>query len=96
MGIESERTALSIESIPKSLKSEVQMDQTVDTLGGESAEPPERQNQQKINEKNGNLDLWRPINAIANNVWQLSKSKLFYALDVKCLNCVISRLIIIW
>lgn len=56
MGIESERTALSIESIPKSV-SEVQMDQTADTLGGENAEPPERLNQQKVNEKNGNLDF---------------------------------------
>lgn len=56
MGIESERAALSIESIPKSV-SEVQMDQTADSLASENPEPPERQNQQKVNEKNGNLDF---------------------------------------
>lgn len=56
MGIESERTALSIESIPKSV-SEVQMEQPLDTLSSENPEPPERQSQQKGSEKNGNLDF---------------------------------------
>lgn len=55
MGIESERTALSIESIPKSV-SEVQMDQSMEAGNNENPEPPELKNQPKLNEKNGNLD----------------------------------------
>lgn len=49
MGIESERTALSIESIPKSV-SEAQMEQTTEAGSKESSEPPERV---KVSEKNG-------------------------------------------
>lgn len=56
MGIESERTALSIESIPKSF-SGAQMEQQADVLSTETNEPPEhRNNQQRTNEKNGNYD----------------------------------------
>lgn len=55
MGIKSERPALSIESIPKSV-SEATMEQTTDAVVGENPEPPERQNQPKPSEKNGNLD----------------------------------------
>lgn len=59
MGIENERpaTALSIESIPKSV-SEVQvMEATTEAPAADSLEPPEERKQRKISEKNGNLDM---------------------------------------
>lgn len=56
MGIESERPALSMESIPKSV-SEATMEQTTDAAVGENPEPPERKNLPKPGEKNGNLDI---------------------------------------
>jgi hypothetical protein len=55
MGIENERTALSIESIPKSI-SEVQMGELPTEAAGNSGEiveSPLRQNHQKTVEKNG-------------------------------------------
>lgn len=57
MGIENERpaTALSIESIPKSV-SEAQMEQTTEAPSSDNVEPPEQRKQRKISEKNGNLD----------------------------------------
>lgn len=63
MGIESERPALSIESIPKSV-SEAQMDQTGEQAASDnlklSPEVNGRVIQPKSSEKNGNLDHQMP------------------------------------
>lgn len=56
MGIESERPALSIESIPKSIVG-VPMEQQAEVGSNESKESPERHSQLRLNEKNGNLDI---------------------------------------
>jgi hypothetical protein len=54
MGIENERTALSIESIPKSLNSQANMEISTDVgNSGESVEPAQRTTPQKTSEKNG-------------------------------------------
>jgi hypothetical protein len=55
MGIENERTALSIESIPKSLNSQVHMELSAIEAGasGESVEPAQRTSPLKLAEKNG-------------------------------------------
>lgn len=54
MGIENERTALSIESIPKSLNSQANMEISIDASNsGESVEPAQRTTPQKASEKNG-------------------------------------------
>jgi hypothetical protein len=55
MGIENERTALSIESIPKSLSSQAQMELATEAgVSGEIVvEPPLRTTPQKLVEKNG-------------------------------------------
>lgn len=59
MGIESERPALSVESIPKSV-SEAQMDQTGEQVASDNLKLPTEVNgrviQLKGGEKNGNLD----------------------------------------
>lgn len=57
MGIESERPALSIESIPQSM-SGIQMEQSTETNNSENPEPPERRIQKIRSEKNGNLDCF--------------------------------------
>lgn len=58
MGVENERTALSVESIPKSI---VEMEQSTDVAvvsSSENPEPPEQLKPPKVGEKNGNLDIY--------------------------------------
>lgn len=58
MAIESERPALSMESIPKSI-SGIQMEQsTAEASNSENPEPPERRMLKVRSEKNGNLDFY--------------------------------------
>jgi hypothetical protein len=56
MGIEREQTALSIESIPKSIAG-AQMEPTAEAANSENLEPPERRVSLKPAEKNGNLGI---------------------------------------
>jgi hypothetical protein len=56
MAIEREQTALSIESIPKSM-SGVQIELAGDATNSENPEPPERRVSLKPTEKNGNLEV---------------------------------------